>query len=74
MSKKKKEPIEVVLRRHVEGLLQVPGVVGVSDGRDAEGLYIEVMVEIPPERVEGIPRVLDGYPVRLRYTGRLVAR
>ncbi len=72
--KKKRESIEVVLKRHEERLLELPGVVGISDGRDANGLYIEVMVEIPPERVEGIPAVLEGYPVRLRYTGRIVAR
>lgn len=70
----RKVPIEEVLKRHGERLLGIPGVVGISDGQDAGGLYIEVMVEIPPERVENVPAVLEGYPVRLRYTGRLVAR
>ncbi len=71
---KKRESLERVLKRHGERLLQVPGVVGISDGQDAQGPYIEVLVEIPIERVEGIPTVLEGYPVRLRYTGKIKAR
>lgn len=75
MARKKAEPIGVVLKRHGDRLLKLPGVVGISDGQDAQGrLYIELMVSIAPEQVQGIPSVLDGYPVRLVYTGRIVAR
>jgi hypothetical protein len=69
------EPIEVVLERHANRLLQLPGVVGVGERQDARGqLYIEVMLSVPPKQVQGIPPFLDGYAVRLVYTGRIVAR
>jgi hypothetical protein len=59
-------------RRHTDALLQTPGVVGTAvapleDGR--AGMLI--LLERPG--IPGLPQVLDGVPVALRVTGRLMA-
>lgn len=59
-----------VLERHRGELLRIPGVVGVGIGKNGEEV-IELLLERP---VEGVPRSLDGVPVRTRIVGRIEAR
>lgn len=69
------DPIERVMERHADWLMSLPRIVGVDIGEDAIGQpYLGLLLSVPPEQVEGIPKFLDGYPVRLIYTGRIVAR
>ncbi|MGH6692548.1 MAG: CARDB domain-containing protein, partial [Gammaproteobacteria bacterium] len=58
-------------RRHTPALLDVPGVVGTAvglqDGKPA------VLVLLERSGVGGLPRTLDGVPVMLKVTGRIMA-
>lgn len=59
-------------RRHTDGLLKIPGVVGTAitvlpDGR----VGMQVLLEGPG--VKGVPLALDGVPVTRQVTGRLMA-
>lgn len=68
-------PIGEVLAEHTPGMMSVPGVVGTAQGLCEEGPCVLVLVASrTPDLVRRIPRVLEGYPVRIRETGTLRAR
>ncbi len=58
--------------RHTNNLLGIQGVVGTAVGLGANG---QAVVKIYTERsgVAGLPRSLDGVPVRVQVTGRIFA-
>jgi hypothetical protein len=62
--------------RHAPGLLSKPGVVGVATGMAADGRPgILLLVEsFDAARGAQIPAVLDGIPVMVRVTGKIVSR
>jgi hypothetical protein len=57
---------------HNAGLLRTPGVVGTAVGLNADGKHV---VKIYTERagVAGLPESLDGVPVDVQVTGKLIA-
>lgn len=58
---------------HTDALLANPGVVGTAVGVGADGQPV-VKVYTESTRVTGIPDRLDGVPVEVDVTGRLVAQ
>ena len=55
-----------VLKRHVDELMAVPGVVGIAEG-DSQGMpCIRVfVVDRGPELLEQIPNIIEGYSVQI---------
>ena len=68
--------IQEVNAKHAERLLAMPGVVSRGIGKNPDGQFdIIVGLDGPrPKTVEQIPKVLEGYPVRLEITGSVIAR
>lgn len=68
--------IQEVNAKHAERFLAMPGVVSVGIGKNPDGqLVIVVGLDGPrPKTVEQIPKVLEGYPVRVEITGPIKAR
>lgn len=59
--------------RHTGSLLATPGVVGTAVGLGASGrAVVKIFTESPG--VTGLPHVLDGVPVAVEVTGRIVAQ
>jgi subtilase family serine protease len=61
-----------VQRRHANALLEIPGVVGTAvtglpDGRAG------VLILTERSGITGLPQALDGVPVKVRVTGRIMA-
>jgi hypothetical protein len=67
-------PIDVVLAKHTDQLISLPGVVGTAVGeRDGEAC-IRVLVESETAELVGrIPSTLEGYPVEIQETGEIRA-
>lgn len=64
--------IEEVLRKHTEGLMSLPGVVGTAQGLCQGRPCIKVyVVETDPELAGKIPDSIEGYPVSVEVTGEL---
>ncbi len=68
--------IKEVKARYETQLLQMPGVVSVGIGRDESGgPAIIIGLEGPnPETESKLPKTLEGYPVRARNVGKIVAQ
>ncbi len=58
--------------RHTDDLLGIQGVVGTAVGLGANGQAV-VKIYTEGEGVAGLPRSLDGVPVRVQVTGRIFA-
>ena len=58
--------------RHTDDLLEIQGVVGTAVGLGANGQAV-VKIYTEGEGVAGLPRSLDGVPVRVQVTGRIFA-
>jgi hypothetical protein len=68
--------IEEVLKEHNEELMSIPGVIGTAEGLCNKKPCIIVFVIKGTEKSEfdkKIPRVLDGYPVDIKETGKIKA-
>jgi hypothetical protein len=63
--------IESVLQRHTDGLMALPGVVGVYQGltEDGRACIRVIVVQLTPELERSIPKSLDGYPVEIEAGG-----
>jgi len=61
-----------VQNRHTGALMALPDVVGTATGLGAEGSPV-VLVLAEKAGVRGIPRSLDGVPVIVKVTGKIVA-
>ena len=64
-----------VLKIHATELMALPGVVGVAQGELNGAPCVTVMViEKTRELNDQIPKVLDGFPVKVSETGELKAQ
>ena len=64
-----------VLKRHTEGLMFIPGVVGTAQGLEGERLCIKVYVVRKSADLERkIPQEIEGFPVVVEETGAIRAR
>ncbi len=67
--------IEAVLAAHNDSLMAVPGVVGTAIGRCNDAPCIRILVHRVTDEVQRrIPSQLEGFPVRIDVTGRIVPR
>jgi len=68
--------IQEVKAKHAERLLDMPGVVSVGIGKNPDGQFVIIVgLDGPrPKTVEQLPKVLEGYPVRVEITGPVKAR
>ena len=58
-------------RQHTPKLLDIPGVVGTAVG--LSNGHVGVLLLVEREGLAGLPQVLDGVPVGVRVTGRIMA-
>jgi hypothetical protein len=67
--------IQEVKSKHEDRILSLPGVVSVGIGRNPDGASVIIIgLDGPrPDTVKQLPKVLDGYPVRIEITGHLKA-
>ena len=65
--------IKTVMEAHVDELMAIPGVTGVAIGEldDNTPCILVLTVESPAETGDGIPDMLEGYPVRLLESGEI---
>ena len=63
----------VATRKHTERLMNIKGVVATATGMDTGGTPV-IKVMTADANVAGIPKNLDGFPVRVSVTGRIYAR
>jgi hypothetical protein len=68
--------IQEVKAKHADRLLAMPGVVSVGIGKNPDGKFVIIVgLDGPrPKTVEQLPKVLEGYPVRVEITGPVKAR
>src|SRR5258705_2359659 len=59
-------------RRHTDGLLLTPGVIGTAVAPlEGGGAAMVILLERPG--IPGLPQVLDGAPLKVQVTGRIMA-
>lgn len=75
MNKKKSEsPIAEVKKQHEMQLLGIKGVEGVGIGEDSGNEYLIVYVSDTSDALKKqIPTQLNGYPVKIKFTGEFTA-
>ena len=63
--------IQEVKAKHEQRLLAMPGVVSVGIGRDPAGnlAIIVGLVRHHPKTVEQLPKLVDGYPIKVEVIG-----
>ncbi len=68
--------IQQVKEQHTTELMALPGVVSVGLGRSRDGVPVIIVgVESDsPVIVSAVPRRIEGYPVEVQVSGRVVAR
>jgi hypothetical protein len=67
--------ITETLARHTDGLLAIPGVVGVGEGQLHGDAAVQVLVvRRTPELERRLPSSLEGYPVHVVETGVIEAQ
>lgn len=66
-------PLTDVLAAHTPRLMALPGVVGTYEGALDDGTpCITIMVsELTPALSDSLPKVLEGWPVRVEVTGEI---
>jgi hypothetical protein len=68
-------PISATIERHSAELLEIPGVVGVAEGRAEERSVVQILVASKTaDLVARLPHRLDGHPVVIIETGEIRAR
>jgi len=66
--------IEEAIKEHSEGLMSIPGVVGVGQGLCDNNPCIKVyIIKRTPELDKKIPALLEGYEVSTEITGEIRA-
>jgi hypothetical protein len=68
--------IQEVQAKHADRLLAMPGVVSVGIGKNPDGQFV-IVVGLDgrhPETVNHLPKLLEGYPVRVEVIGPVKAR
>ena len=68
--------IQEVNTKHAERLMAMPGVVSVGIGKNPDGQFVIIVgLDGPrPETVNQLPKILEGYPVRIEIIGPVKAR
>jgi hypothetical protein len=68
--------IQEVNAKYGERLLAMPGVVSVGISKNPDGQFVIVVgLDGPrPKTIEQIPKVLEGYPIRVEIIGPVKAR
>jgi hypothetical protein len=68
--------IQEVKAKHKDRFLAMPGVVSVGIGRSPDGQSVIIVgLDGPrPQTVKQVPKLLDGYPVRVEIIGRVKAQ
>ena len=68
--------IQKVKAKHEDFLLAMPGVVSVGIGKNPDGQFVVIVgLDGPrPETVNQVPKILEGYPVRMEIIGPVKAR
>jgi hypothetical protein len=68
-------PIADVLATHTPELMALPGVVGTAQGarRDGAPVIVVMLARHDPDLERRLPRVLEGWPVRIEVTGEIRA-
>ena len=68
--------IQEVKAKHAERLMTMSGVVSVGIGKNPDGQFVIIVgLDGPrPKTVEQIPKVLEGYPVRVEIIGPVRTR
>ena len=68
--------IQDVKAKHEDFLLATPGVVSVGIGKNPCGQFVIIVgLDGPrPETVNQLPKILEGYPVRIEIIGPVKAR
>ncbi len=68
--------IQDVKAKHEDILLAMPGVVSVGIGKNPGGQFVIIVgLDGPrPETVNQLPKILEGYPVRVEIIGPVKAR
>ncbi len=66
--------INAVLEAHTQELMQIQGVTGTAIGalEDGTPCILVLVLEESAELDKKIPRTLEGYPVRLMVSGKIV--
>jgi hypothetical protein len=68
------KPIEEVLKEHSTAIMSIPGVVGTGQSLCDDKPCVKVyVIQETPELDQKIPRMLEGYPVRIEETGEIRA-
>lgn len=68
-------PVAEVLDRHTARLMSLPGVVGTAQGECGGQPCILVLVQrLTPALRQAVPAELEGIPVEIQETGRIVPR
>jgi hypothetical protein len=67
--------IQKVMDAHVKELMAIPGVVGVAIGAldDGKPCILVLVVKRTPETLALIPRMIEGYPVKVDESGEIRA-
>ena len=68
--------IQEVNAKYADRLLAMPGVVSVGIGKNPDGQFVIIVgLDGPRQKtVEQLPKVLEGYPVRVEVIGPVKAR
>ena len=68
--------IQEVKAKHEDRILAMPGVVSVGIGRgpDGQSVIIVGLDGLRPQTVKQLPKLLDGYPVRVEIIGPVKAQ
>jgi hypothetical protein len=67
------ERVKQVQARHEKELMKLPGVVGVGIGSDAGRLVLQVLVDQTARKKPKLPAEIEGIPVKVVPTGKIVA-
>jgi hypothetical protein len=72
---KPSRPIADVIASRAPELMQRPGVVGVAESRlkDGRPCLLIMVARLTPELRSGLPKSLEGWPVRIEVTGTIRA-
>ncbi len=68
------QTIQQVLQEHTNELMSIPGVVGTAEGLcDGQPCIKVLVIKKTSEIEEKIPKIIEGYPVKIESTGEIKA-
>ena len=71
-----KRSLEQVQESHTKELMAIPGVVGTAIGQSEDGspALLVFVEEVTEEIRRDVPTILEGYPVKIQVTGKIVPK